>query len=287
VSATADLAFPGGGDRGAYGLRITGIDADAMLVPAGLDWPHLRIVVSVEDSPLTEELLTEDRADLRLRTGGRVAVDRATGVARFIVLRPLTDHELVHPFLAPAAAVMAHWLDRPCFHAGAFVSDGGVWAVVGDRESGKSSMLAWLALHSHAVVADDILVLDNGGGVYAGPRSIDLREETADRLGVGEPLGRIGARSRWRMSLPPIQEQLPFRGWFFLEWNDVLEMTRLRGSDCLTRLLQQLTVRMRPPRPEAMLELSALPAWELRRPRDWPLFDEAAHLLLETAAHTT
>jgi hypothetical protein len=283
AAASGDLVVPGVARKGAYGLRITGIDADGMLVPAEPAWPHLRITVSVEDSPLEEERITDNRADLWLRAGGRLEVDRATGVARFVVPRPMTDHELIHPGLAPAAAVMAHWLDRPCFHAGAFLSPGGVWAVAGDRESGKSSTLAWLALNNHSVVTDDILVLDDFGGAYAGPRSIDLRDETAERLGAGEPLGRIGTRSRWRMNLPPIQAQLPFRGWFFLEWGDMLEVRRLPASDCLTWLLHRRTVRVKPVSPAALLELAALPAWQLRRPREWGNFDEAASLLLETA----
>lgn len=283
-TARDDLSSPDGEARGAYGLRISGIDADTLLVPAELDWPHLRIVLSIDDSPLAEERVTDDRADLRLRTGGRLAIERATGIAQFAVPHPLTNHELVHPFLAPAAAVMAHWLDRPCFHAGAFLSAGGVWALAGDRECGKSSTLAWLALQDHRIVADDILVFDQSGGVYAGPRSIDLREETADRLGAGEPLGRVGTRSRWRMSLPAIQGQLPFRGWFFLNWGEALELRRLRASDCLTLLLHHRTVRIPPPSPASLLELAALPAWELRRPCEWKLFEEAASLLLETAS---
>ncbi|MDX6408859.1 MAG: hypothetical protein QOE13_1930 [Gaiellaceae bacterium] len=277
-----DLSFFSRAHRGAYGLRITGLDAGAMLVPAEPDWPQLRIEVSIEDSPLAEERITDDRADLQLRAGGRLEVDREEGLARFVVPRPMTDHELLHPGLAPAAVVMSHWLDRPCFHAGAFVARDGVWAVAGARESGKSSTLAWLALNKHPIVADDILVLDNSGGAYAGPRSIDLREETADRLGAGEPLGQVGTRSRWRVSLLPLPTKLPFRGWFFLEWGDALEVRRLPASDCLSLLLRQRAARIRPLSPASLLELAALPAWELRRPPDWNLFDEAATLLLAT-----
>jgi hypothetical protein len=282
VTAADDLASSEDVRRGAYGLGITGIHADTMLVPAQPDWPRLRITLSIEDSPLAEERITENHADLRLRAGGRLELDRALGVARFVVPRPMSDHELVHPGLAPAAVVMAHWLDRPCFHAGAFLAPGGVWAVAGARESGKSSTLAWLALNNHPVVADDILVLDDSGGAYAGPRSIDLREETADRLGAGEPLGLIGTRSRWRISLPPIHAELPFRGWFFLEWGDVLEVRRLPASECLTLLLRQRAARVTPVSPASLLDLAALPAWEVRRPLDWNTFDEAAMLLLET-----
>lgn len=281
-----DLSFSGYARRGAYGLGIAGVDADEMLVPADPDWPQLRISVSVEDSPLAQERISDDRADLWLRAGGRLEVDRSMAVARFVVPRPMSDHELVHPGLAPAAVVMAHWLDRPCFHAGAFASAGGVWAVAGARESGKSSTLGWLALNDHPIIADDILVLDRSGNAYAGPRSIDLREETAERLGAGESLGRVGTRTRWRISLPQIQKHLPFRGWFFLEWGEISEVKRLRAADCLALLLRQLGARVVPRSPASYLDLAALPAWEVKQRRDWTTFDRAPKLILETAAQT-
>ena len=288
VTSAIDAPTRGAG-RGAYGLRITGISADDMLVPADRLWPHLRVAVTIAatDSALTEEAVTEERADLRLRTGGRLEVHRATGLARFVVPRRLTDDEVVHPFLAPAAAVMAHWLNRPCFHSGGFVSAGGVWGLVGDRESGKSTTLAWLALQGHSIVADDILVLDPEGRAYAGPRSIDLRRGTAEHLGVGEALGRVGARSRWRMTLKPLNLELPFRGWFFLAWGERIEVVRLRGSESLARLLQQRTLRVRPTDPAAFLDLAALPAWEIRRPRDWALLEAASTCLIETSNSTS
>jgi hypothetical protein len=283
TTAAAELGFAERARKGAYGLTIRGIDADEMLVTAEPEWPQLRLVLSNEDSPLAEERITDHRADLRLRAGGRLEVDRASAVARFVVPRRMTDAELVHPGLAPAAVVMAHWLDRPCFHAGAFLVGGGVWAIAGGRESGKSSALAWLAVNDHPIVADDILVLDGSGSAYAGPRSIDLRRETAERLGTGEFLGRIGTRTRWRMSVPPIQNELPFRGWFFLEWGDCVDVRRLRASECVTLLLQQRASRVAPLSPGSYLELAALPAWEVRRPRDWSSLEEVLELVLEIA----
>jgi hypothetical protein len=191
----------------------------------------------------------------------------------------LSSDELVHPFLAPAAAVVAHWLQRLSFHAGAFVSDGGVWALVGAREAGKSSTLAWLALHDHPIVADDVLVLEDGSA-FAGPRSIDLREDTADRLEVGRALGVVGARHRWRVTLPQIDPELPFHGWVFLDWGDGIDARRLSGSDCLRRLIQNLTLRVSSTSPASLLELATLPAWELRRPRDWGVMTASAERLL-------
>ena len=270
--------------NGAYGLRLSGVSADDMLVPAAPDWPLLRVEVVVADSPLETESVTDERAELRLRTGGRLEVDRTRGLATYVVPRALTDQEVIHPFLAPAAAVMAHWLGRPCFHAGAFVAGGKAWGLLGDREAGKSTTLAWLASSGNDVIADDIVVLSGTGDVYAGPRSIDLREETATRLGTGDELGTVGARERWRMKLAACETETPFGGWFFLGWGSRLETLALSGSECLVRLMGQRTLRIRPLDPAELLPLAALPAWEIVRTPDWSSLEATTDALLSLAA---
>jgi hypothetical protein len=267
--------------RGAYGIRIEGVGtADAMLVPAQPGWPALQLLCEIGEPPVPDEAVTDEHAVLRLKTGGRLTLDRREGVARYCVPRVLTDHDLVHPFLAPAAAVVSHWARRLSFHAGAFVAGGGVWGVVGDREAGKSSMLAWLALNDHDVVADDVLVLD-GRSAFTGPRAIDLREEAAGRLGVGAALGVIGARERWRVTLPQMEPRLPFRGWMFLAWGDRVEARRLGAAECTRHLLLNVTLRVDAANPAAVLDLATLPAWEVRRPLDWERLGEGAECLLE------
>jgi hypothetical protein len=270
--------------RGAYGINIVGMAAArSMLVDGRPGWPQLRLGTTLDHSPAISETVTEDRAELILRAGGRLTLDRSRGLARYSVPRRLSVQDLVHPYLAPAAAVVAHWTQRLAFHSGAFVTGGGTWGLVGDREAGKSSTLAWLALNGCRVVADDVLVLRDGIA-YAGPRSIDLREDAAVRFGVGDALGVVGTRSRWRVALPPIDSELPFRGWIFLAWGDRLESVRLGGSECLRRLMAQLALRIPAADPAYLLDLATLPAWELRRPRDWRLLDQSGELLREIAA---
>lgn len=267
-------------ERGAYGLRIRGVcDARVALVHAKAGWPPLRVLAERGDPPVAPERVTGDRAEIVLKTGGRLTVDRHDGTARYLVPRPLSDDELIHPFLAPAAAVMAHWLGRLSFHAGAFVAGGGVWGVVGDRESGKSSTLAWLALEGHEIVADDILVLEHGAA-YAGPRSIDLRHDAAQRLGVGTALGVVGTRPRWRVGLPQVRDGLPLRGWIFLGWSTEPQARRLSGSQCLTRLVAHIGLRRTGADPVALLELATLPAWDFQRPKDWNRTRESMQRLL-------
>src|SRR4051812_5487406 len=157
-------------------MRLSGISESPMLVHAAPRWPSLHVMSEVGDERVASEVVTETHAVLRLRTGGGLTLDRERGIARYCVPRRLSSDEILHPFLAPAAAVFAHWAGRLSFHAGAFVSNGGVWGVVGPREAGKSSVLAWLALNGHEVFTDDVLVLE-GRTAFSGPRAIDLRQE--------------------------------------------------------------------------------------------------------------
>jgi hypothetical protein len=270
---------PEGGVRGAYGLRLEGVDgAEELLVEAQPDWPRVELAWRTGDTSLEHEEVSHDRASLRLRTGGRIELDRQAGRADYVVPRPLSAEELVHPYLAPVAAVMAHWLGRESVHAGAFAGPDGVWGVVGERESGKSSTLARLALDDVPIVCDDLLVLE-GTSVFAGPRAIDLREEPAELLGVGSSIGLAGARERWRVRLGPVPGGLELRGWIHLAWGDRVEAVPVTGGERVRRLHGQRAARLPPPAPEVLLDLASLPSWELRRPRRWDSLGEAADCL--------
>jgi hypothetical protein len=271
---------------GAYGLRLLGLDEAArLLVDADPSWPALEVRRTVGRVARRREFVDEDRAGVRLRNGGTIALDRRAARADFVVPRPLTTEELVHPYLAPVAAVMAHWLGRESFHAGAVALGRDVWGVVGDRLSGKSSTLAWLARAGYDVVCDDMLVLEaSTAKAYAGPRSIDLRRDAADRLDAGEGLGVVGARERWRLRLGPIDPDLVFRGWVSLAWGAEVRTRSLTGAERVALLAAQRGLRVPPRDPTALLELASLPCWELCRPRDWARLAAAADLLLERIA---
>jgi hypothetical protein len=269
---------------GAYGFRLVGIDgAEPFLVSAPPAWPRLEIAVGAEEPGPQCDRVGPDRAELQLASGGWVGIDRDPGRAVYHLARPLDDAALVHPYLAPVVLIASRWLGRESFHAGAFVAAGGVWALLGDKEAGKSTTLAWLAANGHAVVCDDALILD-GVTAFAGPRSIDLREASARRLGIGEPLGTVGVRERWRVRLDAVAPELPFRGWVSLEWADEVAVEPLRGAARLPALIPHRGVRIEPPRPAALVEYAALPHLVLRRPRGWASLGESAERLLDAIA---
>ena len=272
------------GAFGAYGLRLLNVErARRFLTPARASWPALEITRRVGDGDARQEWLTDSAALLKLRTGGEIRIDRERGRATYVVPRRLLSAELVHPFLAPAAAVMAYWLGRECFHAGAFVAAKKAWGIIGDRGAGKSTTVAELALAKVPIVGDDLLVVRRRAA-FAGPRAIDLRRDAAMRLGVGESLGVVGARERWRLPLPPTKPELPLGGWIFLSWADRLEITPLSASERVVRLHSGRGINLPPRDPAALLDLASLPAWELKRPRSWRSAGDALERLLETVA---
>jgi hypothetical protein len=269
-----------GEPRGAYGFRLDGVDgARRLLVSAPPEWPSLTLRVRLGFDEGGADRVDPDHASLRVHDG-RVEIDRKRGEARFTVRRRPSPDALVHPHLAPVAAIAGRWIGRESFHAGAVVLGDGAWAVLGEKGSGKSSLLAWLALEGYRVLSDDLLIIDDRQQVLAGPRSIDLRTSAATRLGIGEPLGVIGTRERFRMAVGPVQSEVPLRGFIRLAWGDVPTVTPVPPAWRPAALAAQRTVRLAPRDPALLVELSALPMVELRRPREWGRAADAADQLL-------
>ncbi len=275
---------PGFQAVGAYGLALAGVDSAARsLVPAEAHWPAYTLVNTIGQSEQLLDRLGDDRAELRLRSGGTILVDRQEARAEFVTPEALTSDELVHPYLAPVAAVAARWHGRDSFHGGAFELGGDVWGLLADREGGKSTTLAWIAAQGLPVVCDDMLVLEDRTP-HVGPRVLDLRAEAAERLSAGDYLGIVGARERWRLELGPVPARCQFRGWIFLTWGDDIVVEPVPASQRLPRLTEHLGLRVPPLSPPRFLELTALPGWEFRRPRGWDRFEEAGSRLLAALA---
>jgi hypothetical protein len=273
--AAGDTAF------GAYGFRLAGLGGD-LLLPAEPDWPTIELRRVQGEASGRRESLSDDRAHVRFRNGGEVVLERVPASATFVVPFVLGDAELVHPYLAPAAAIFGRWHGRESFHGGGFVAGGAAFGVLGRRRAGKSSLLAYLALQGLAIVSDDVLLTD-GATICAGPRAIDLREETALELGAGEALGKIGLRERWRMTVPSVEALIPLGGWVLPTWGDELAVRRLPARELLARLAEHRAV-LPSGDPGLVLRLAGFPGWELRRPRSWSVLAEAAEHLRETVA---
>lgn len=269
--------------HGAYGLALAGVDgARDLLVRAGAGWPAFELDWRAGGGVPERQWLRPDHALLRLWTGGQVEVDRRRGRALLTLPRQPTAAELVHPYLAPVAAVAAHWLGRECFHAGAVAVGDGAWGVLGDKEAGKSSLLATLALAGHRIVADDLLVVDGDGRALLGPRAIDLREDAARRLAVdGAAADRPGRR---RLVTRAPGRPLPLRGFVVLRWDDACAVGGVPAARRLGELAAGRAVAVAPRDARRLLALASLPMLELARPRSWRASAEAPERLLDALA---
>lgn len=275
---------------GAYGVRMVGVDgAGRLLGPADDGGPTIVVERKTgDDLWLEAEMVDGGCARCALSGGGwvEVASDGAeplTATARLRQRRAWDDEAVVHPFLASSMAVLSRWLGRAAFHAGAFVADGGAVAILGNKGKGKSSTLGWLAAQGVPVLADDLVVVADGQ-VLAGPRCVDLRPDAAAVLGMGEALGMVGARERWRIVLPHGPVSAPLAGWVFPEWGDEVKLVPIPVRERVPRLFEHLALRLPPPDPAVYLDLARLPAWEFRRPRGWEHVEPAIARLMDEVA---
>jgi hypothetical protein len=227
------------------------------------------------------DYLDDERATALLHGGGVAHIDRANATTELILPAAPSPEALLHPHLAITALVAGAWLGRRTFHAGSFVHSGCVWAVLGDRERGKSSTLAWLAAHEVPVFADDLLVLD-GDTALAGPRILDLRASAAAYFGLGRHLGTVGTRPRWRVELPDVAPELPFGGWVCLEWSEsAVTVEQIPAARRLERLVAARGIERAEPSTAEWLPIIAKPMVSLWRPKRWDALNRAMTALLD------
>lgn len=267
---------------GAYGLELTGLPRVDLLVsvPDSGSWPAVRVLRELgpgEDRPDHADV---ERADVAVLDGERALLDRREHSVTFLLRSIEDDGRIVHPLLTAAGVIFAWWHGREALHAGAFVTSQGAWALLGDRGAGKSSMLARLALAGRPILTDDLLVVD-GELAFAGPRCVDLREQTLAPAGLEGMTEPVRGSERHRLRLGPVEPEVPLRGSFVLSWGDELELRPLSPTERLEQVSAQRNVQGA--RPAALLQLARLPAWELRRPRDWGSFEAAVGEVLELA----
>ena len=267
---------------GAYGLALRGVESRGAWLSAitpPVEEVQLRLVRGARQP--TEFEIARATARWPLPDGGRAELDRHAGTATITSPGEPEIDSLIHPQLGMVAAVWSRWLGRPAFHAAGFVHAGGAWAVVGDNQDGKSTFVAALAARGVAVVADDTLVLADGRCVSS-PRCIDLRGDTAARLGLaGGTFTVVRGGTRQRLLLPAPGPPAPLRGWIYLRWADDVALRPISPRDRVARVAAQRRGHRGGARdPGSLLELGTLPAWELSRPRDWGRIDETLDMVL-------
>jgi len=214
---------------------------------------------------------------LELLVGGWLEVDTEAGAACYVTSSAIDPEELVHPYLAAAAGVLCLRRGMECHHAGAFVADGGAWAVLGDREAGKSTLMAALSRRGLPVLTDELVAVADGL-VQVGPRLVDLRRPTAEHLGVGEALPSVRPGGRWRVPLEPASPA-PLAGWVHLAWGPETELRPLGLTERIGRVAA-LGVN----RPAETVGLVSLPGFELVRPATLDSLEATLDLLCGISA---
>ena len=277
--------------RSVYGMRLTGLDGlgfevdDELAPPTDGGGPGLiPVTVTRSAGAAPRERVMDQQGGVRSLPDGRtLQLDRASGRATFYG-PPLSPDMIAHPYLGPIAAGFNRWAGREVFHAGAFVAAGRAFMVLGPRTAGKSTLMAAIAATGAPILADDLVVTD-GEVVFAGPRSVDLREPIpGDALAAPLPeLRPARDGTRWRVPLPAIASRYPLGGWFCLRWSDrsaadPVPMTSLLGRLAVYRSMGQLESD-----PTVIMDLISRPAWDLRRPRCWADLPATVDLLLGTA----
>ena len=262
-----------------YGLRLRGVESVGLLPAADAEsWPEVRVHRRLAARESVPRGFGGLRACFDLRDG-RLLLEREREAITTVTERPLPDDLLVHPWLTLAAAMWGRWLGRDCFHGGAFVADGGAWALLGEHSTGKSTLLAWLEAHARPVVVDDQVILEDGD-VFAGPRCVDVRSQAASQLGLSDlPLVRGGERRR--LELGSVAPRVALRGVIHLAWGDRVAVTRVPVPERIARLREHNSFPALPPGKRTLLDLGALPTFALRRPRDLAGIEASGEALLD------
>ena len=276
----------GAGVPGVYGLRLIGLRPNEdLLARVDPGAPGLTVHRTAAPPALPPE--DHRNAGLVLRElidgAGTMAMWLDARRVEFALTATLSDDELVHPWLAPAAAAMALRDGRLAMHGGVLEVDGRCIALVGDREAGKSTLVAAAAMDGIGVLTDDVVVVDDDLAVHAGPRCIDLRPASAGYFAAKAAVPARGGTRR-RLPLPQTLARAPLAAVVVLGWGPVRPLRRLRGTESLAALLPHLASDRAPTSFGQVLALASRPVFALSRPKEWSLLPATLERLVRLAA---
>lgn len=210
--------------------------------------------------------------------------DKTHGRVTFHLTRPVSDEILAHPMFASVGVCAAHWRGDTPLHAGGVLLDGRVWAVLGDKQSGKSTTMAECASRGLPVLADDLLVITPGLIAHAGPRAIDLRGSSADRYPQALEVQDSVMRERFRLPLDDAPPTAPLAGVITLAWGDAIGLSPVPVIDRIGLLADAYALWEDAAAPRTLLDLAQLPFFELTRPQELSALPATVDALLTLAA---
>jgi len=263
-----DVAAPPG-EPGAYGVVVSGLpDAVPYMRPQPAGAPEVEVLVHSlsAETPRGRPAgwLTEDSARLFLAGGGRLEMARESNQFHYFFPDRPADHDLLHPYFTAAAALFWQWRGSEALHAGALATPAGAVLLLGDKGAGKSTTLAWLALHAGVPVLSDDLAVLHGRTVVAGPATVDLRPEADSSDGQAVPV-RNGERHRVTLG---DAAAAPLAGIVVLEWAETVTLTEVPVAARLETLCRHRAYTPLAPDPLGILELASTPMVRAGRPKD-------------------
>jgi hypothetical protein len=264
---------------GAYGLVVPGLpDATPWMQPQAANAPVFDVEVDVVDEgTYGPSTLSATCARVHLIGGGLLSMESHRSRAHFrLPFRP-PDEELLHPYLAPAAALYWQWNGREALHAGVFCQNNQAVLLLGDKEAGKSTTLSWLATQDGVHVLSDDLAIVQNNVVMTGPRSIDLRANAAGTAAPGRPV----RGDRHRVTLPPAPDAVPIVGLAYLAWTSREAFTPVALRERMEILGRHRTFPSLAADPVALLDLASLPMVTAGRPKIIDALDPFGRGLLD------
>ena len=200
---------------GCYGFRLLGLEgADALLVDVTPTWPSLELRHGNPATTCAGARRGRPGRRAAHAAAGWVDVDRRAGGVTFPLEDRPPDRDLVHPYLAPAAAVAARWMGRDSFHAGAVVVGGGAW---GDPRRRRERQEHDAGVARARPAFRRLLrrrARYGGGGRVRRPalRSTCARSPRATARGRRADGPSSATRDRWRFALGPRSGRAPAPG---------------------------------------------------------------------------
>lgn len=216
---------------------------------------------------------------------------------RTIVVEPAPDAppgDIRAYLLAPIFTSLCFQNGMYALHASSVQIGDGVAAFLGHSGAGKSTIVANLERLGFPVVSDDFCLLgpflseDSGPVVIPVAPAVKLWPSALDHLGTRpEGLPKVWSQeNKYRLRLREASERLPLRGVFFLEWSAEGEETpsiqEVPVPGAIVRLME-MTHFEYVMKPAGRLQdnfllcariLRAIPAYTLRRPKDFRRMDE-------------
>jgi hypothetical protein len=262
---------------GAYGYRVDPRQFDpADLHPAPSHWPSLRTAFTGPVPAGWPMVIDGPGWAVHVEPGGSAV--HYVGSAHGAWDDPDTR---LHPLLSLLclAATLARRGDS--LHASGVLTTDGVVGVLAPTGGGKTTTVAWLALHAgvQAFTDDNLTVRD--GEAHAGPRSLDLRPAAATGLGVEHRAREVRQSQRRRLRLPPPDRvTAPVVRLVFLEWGEKVSVRSVPVRERMAALATQRTAQPYPGGLTVPLDLAAVPMVVVTRPRTFAGMPDVAAAVL-------